>query len=95
MSSCVDQNTLTNEEIQVQSNADTAAANILFEHEIDTQASYYVHKNGFIVIKFHQSVPSNIYTKAVDEMRSSPMISGVDAWQGGRNVCILNQATSQ
>ena len=88
-SACVDRNTLTSEQMELQGKADDAVAGILFENEIDTKASYNIHKDGFVVIKFHDSVPEEIYTRAVDEMRSSTLISGVDAWQGGRNVCVL------
>ena len=89
LTACVDQNTLTSEQMELQGKADNAVAGILFENEIDTKASYNIHKDGFVVIKFHESVPEEVYTRTVDEMRSNTLISGVDAWQGGRNVCVL------
>ena len=84
---CVDQNTLTKEEMERQSKADAIVAGVLFENEAEEYASYNVHKDGFVVISFDESVPSSKYPKIVDHLRSSKDISGVRAEQAGVEVC--------
>ena len=70
-----------------QSKADAIVAGVLFENEAEEYASYNVHKDGFVVISFDESVPSSKYTKIVDHLRSSKDISGVRAEQAGVEVC--------
>jgi hypothetical protein len=89
LSGCVDQNSLTQDQIAKQNRADALVSGVLFEHELDETASYNVHKDGFLVVKFDQSVPAQKYTEVVDIFRSSPEIKGVRAEQGGREVCAL------
>jgi len=86
---CVDQNTLTRKEIVKQSKADAFVSGVLFESDMDTQASYNTRKDGFVVIKFDESLTSKEYTGIVDTLRSSNELSGVRAEQGGREVCKL------
>jgi len=86
---CNTAQSLTQEEMAIQNAADEQVALTLFERDLDNSASYNVHKDGFVVIKFKQSVPERDYTAAVDKLRSNPSISGVRAEQGGREVCIL------
>lgn len=90
LSACVDQNTLTREEIETQNKVDSIVAGTLFEHELDTLASYNVRKDGFLVIKFDKSVTRKKYTQVVDQLRSNTDINGVRAEQSGREVCILS-----
>ena len=90
LTACVDENTLTSDEIKTQNKVDSIVAGTLFEHELDTLASYNVRKDGFLVIKFDKSVKQDKYTRIVDQLRSNPDISGVRAEQGGREVCILS-----
>lgn len=95
LSACVDDNTLTAEQIKIQQKATDVVAQVLFEYEIDTRASYNVRKNGFVVIKFNKDIPFDVYNAAVADLRASRHITGVDAWQGGRNVCVLSQIQNQ
>lgn len=88
-SGCMSQSILTKEEIETQNRADAAVSGVLFEHELDDEASYNCHKDGFLVIKFADSVPSGQYTQVVGILRSNPKVSGVRAEQGGKEVCKL------
>ena len=88
---CADQNSLTQEEIQIQSKADAVVSGVLFEKELDEKASYNVHKDGFVVIKFDKSVSSKKYTEIVNYLRSSSEINGVRAEQSGREVCPISR----
>ena len=92
MLSACQSNELTPEEIARQNAADAEVATILFTHELDNHASYNVHKDGSVVIKFDQSVNSPTYTSVVDELRATPTIKSVYAEQSGRQVCPLNPA---
>ena len=89
VSGCMSQSVLTKEEIETQNWADAAVSGVLFEYELDDEASYNVHKDGFLVIKFADSVPSSQYTQVVEILRSNPQIRGVRAEQGGKEVCKL------
>ena len=89
LSGCVDQNSLTKEQIEIQNRADAVVSGVLFENELDETASYNVRKDGFLVIKFANSVPAEKYTRVVEILRSSEEINGVRAEQGGREVCKL------
>ncbi len=59
-------NELTVEEIAIQNAADAEVAAVLFEYEMDNHASYNVHKDGSVIIKFDKSVSSQAYTSIVD-----------------------------
>jgi len=82
-------NALTAEEVATQNAADAEVAAILFEHELDNHASYNVHKDGSVVIKFDQSVQSKTYTSVVDNLRAIDKIKSVYAEQSGQQVCPL------
>ncbi len=82
-------NVLTKNELATQNRADTEVARLLFDHELDENASYNVHKNGFVVIKFDRSVSPASYTRVVTALRKNPRIKGVRAEQSGREVCVL------
>ena len=88
---CVDQNTLTKEEIAKQNKADSLVSGLLFEQDVDEFASYNIRKDGFVVIKFDKSVPSKKYTEIVETLRSSSELSGVRAEQGGVEVCPIRR----
>lgn len=89
LAGCVGNDSLTREEMGIQNRADAVVSQLLFERELDTTASYNVHKDGFVVIKFDASVPPARYTEIVDTLRASPDIRGVRAEQSGREVCPL------
>ena len=89
LTGCASQQSLTPEEMAIQNRADAVVSNLLFEEELDQGASYNVRKDGFVVIKFAKSVPSDTYTRVVEMLRSSSDIRGVRAEQGGREVCKL------
>ena len=89
LAGCVDSNSLTQRELENQNRADAIVSGTLFEHELDSAASYNVRKNGFVVIKFDESVSGKKYTEAVNLLRSNPGIEGVRAEQSGREVCPL------
>lgn len=89
VTACVDQNTLTKEEMIKQSQADAFVSGILFESDMDALASYNIRKDGFVVIKFDESIKSKEYTEVVETLRSSSELTGVRAEQGGREVCKL------
>lgn len=88
---CVARNAVTKEEIEKQNKADAIVSGVLFEHELDSTASYNVRKNGFVVIKFDESVPSQKYTEVVNLLRENSNINGVMAEQSGREVCPLRR----
>lgn len=56
ITACSNQNSLTREQLEIQSRADSAASSVLFEHELDETASYNIRTDGFLVIKFPESV---------------------------------------
>ena len=87
LAGCVDQQALTQKEIETQNRVDAIVSGLLFENELDEQASYNVRKDGFLVVKFSDSVTSDKYTEIVDTLRSNPEINGVRAEQSGREVC--------
>ena len=80
-------NELTAEEIASQNAADAEVAAVLFEYEMDNHASYNIHKDGSVIIKFDKSVSSQAYTLVVDILRSKKEISDVYATQSGYEVC--------
>lgn len=85
-------NELTPEEIAIQNAADAEVAAVLFDYELDNHASYNIHKDGSVVIKFDHSVKSQIYTSVVDNLRAIPEIKSVYAEQSGQQVCPLQPA---
>jgi len=89
LSACNSQHTLTKQEMAVQSQADVAVAEILFDSGLDTKASYNVHKDGHVEIEFVKSVSMIDYTLAVEKMRKHDSIKSVYAVQSGSEVCPL------
>ena len=89
LAGCADNNAVTRAEIETQNRADAVVSGLLFEKSLDNAASYNIRKNGFVVIKFDESVSGRTYTDIVTSLRSSPEIAGVKAEQGGREVCPL------
>lgn len=89
LAGCNSNQTLSEQERAVQAAADEQVALTLFDADLDRAASYNVHKDGFVVIRFKREVAADAYTDVVDRLRSNPRISGVRAEQGGREVCIL------
>ena len=88
LSGCAE-NIVTMEEIETQNKADSAVSEILFDYDLDNSTSYNIRKNGLVVIKFDESVSDKNYMEVVNFLRSSPVIDGVQAEQGGVEVCPL------
>jgi hypothetical protein len=89
LAGCSSPNVLSEKEKETQDAASDAVSGLLFENELDTLASYNVRKNGYVVIKFHESVKQNTYTNIVAQLRKTTGIRGVYAEQGGKEVCAL------
>ncbi len=83
-------NELSPEEIALQDAADERVSSLLFEQNLDNHASYNVHKDGSVIIRFDRNVSSERYTDIVQKLRAAPEISSVYAEQGGQQVCPLN-----
>jgi len=83
-------NELTQKEVEIQNKADSEVASLLFEYELDKHASYNVHKDGSVVIKFDYKVSKETYTSIVEQLRDSSEIKSIYATQGGQQVCPLN-----
>lgn len=83
-------NELTQEEIEIQNKADSEVAALLFDYELDKHASYNVHKDGSVIIKFDRKVSKETYTSIVEKLRDSSAIKSIYATQGGQEVCPLN-----
>ena len=86
---CGSENELTRQQRQHQQQVDEIVAGALFKRDLDTLASYNVHKDGLVVIKFDKSVPKKIYTEVVAELRANKSLGGLRAEQGGVEVCPL------
>lgn len=84
---CVDQNTLSSEEMETQNRVDAVVAGALFERELDTLATYNIRKNGVVIIEFDKTVLSSEYTEIVMYLRGHKDIVGVQAEQNGKEVC--------
>lgn len=87
LSNCAGQNELTKEEIIIQQKATDALTQILFEYDLDEDASFQVEKNGFVHLRIQGLVAINTYTKAVEALRAHKNINGVRAEQGGVEIC--------
>lgn len=87
LTGCASDQVISQEEMRVQDAAATEVTNVLFEKDMDTLASYNVRRDGYVVIKFDQSVSFAQYNDIVETLRSKKAISGVYAEQGGRQVC--------
>jgi len=86
---CAQENSLTREEMAIQSAADYEVASLLFEKDLSANASYNVRNNGFVVIVFDKTVPFSKYDAVVKALRSNKAIPGVRAEQEGVEVCPL------
>ena len=91
LASCTVNTALTQAERHRQQVADYRVATILFDNELEGQASYNVRTDGSVVILFDESVSFADYTRVVGQMRSVPEIRAVRATQSGREVCPLRQ----
>ena len=69
LTACNSQHALTKEEIAVQSQADIAVSNILFDAGMDTKASYNVRKSGHVEIEFVKGISMIDYTLVVEKLR--------------------------
>ncbi len=87
VSGCANQHSLTKEELANQSRVDAMVSSTLFENELDEEASYNIHRDGFVMIRFAETVPFEKYNHVVDILRSNKSIKGVRAEQSGREVC--------
>jgi hypothetical protein len=83
------QQSVSPEQLARQDAADTAVAGLLFENGLDQMASYNVRPDGFVVIKFGDSVSSTTHNDIVGKLREDPRIKGVYAEQAGSEVCPL------
>ncbi len=89
LTSCAGKNELTPEEIIIQQNATNALTDILFEYELDENASFEVEKSGYVQLRIEGLVSVKTYTQAIDAMRAHKDINGVNAKQGGKEICPL------
>lgn len=88
---CSAQNLISEEERQKQAAADQAVAELLFEQSLTETASYNVHPDGRVVIKFDRSVPGPAYRVIVERLREDVRVAGVRAEQEGKEVCRLRR----
>ena len=91
VSACSPQSLISEQERQRQGAADTAVAELLFERDLTETASYNVHNDGLVVIKFDRSVAQPVYRDIVERLRRDPRIAGVRAEQEGKEVCRLRR----
>lgn len=89
LTGCASDNVLTQQEIKLQSQADIAISEILFNQGLDTKASYKVQKDGHVDIEFIASVSMFDYTQVVEKIRTHKDVTSVTAVQAGNEVCPL------
>jgi len=89
LAGCAAEDSLTKEEMAIQSAADYEVASLLFDKDLSANASYNVRSDGFVVIAFDKSVSESAYQDVVDVLRSRKAIKGVRAEQEGIEVCPL------
>ena len=87
LTGCASDQVISQEEMRIQDAAATEVTNVLFEKDMDSLASYNVRRDGYVVIKFDQSVSFAQYNDVVETLRGKKAISGVYAEQGGKQVC--------
>ena len=87
LSGCASEQVVTQEQMAFQNKIDGMVAQEIFARRLDEHASYNVHPDGFVAIKFDDSVTFQAYTDLVEWMRARPEIKGVRASQMGREVC--------
>lgn len=72
-------------EEDVQSKADRAVANLLFEYEgAEEFASYLIRPDGLADISFASNMPDALYSELLAKLQKHPDINGVIAGKGGR-----------
>ncbi len=67
----------------VETKADSAVSQILFNEDADEFASYRVKRNGYVDITFASNTPDAVYSALLDKLKSHPDIKGVLAGKGG------------
>jgi hypothetical protein len=87
LAGCASDQVVTPEQIALQNKVDSIVALELFSRKLDEHASYNVHTDGFVAIKFDESVTFQAYTDLVEWLRGRPEIKGVRATQMGVEVC--------
>lgn len=91
LAGCASGEVVSPEQIALQNKVDGIVAQELFARKLDERASYNVHTDGFVVIKFDDEVTFLTYNDLVEWMRARPEIKGVRASQMGREVCPLRR----
>lgn len=89
LSACASDSVISESEMQTQNRADAVVSSLLFEHGLDEKATYSVHKDGSVVIRFGKAVPFLVYNEVVQGLRDNPAVKGVYAEQEGKEVCGL------
>ena len=89
LTGCGANNVISEKEMATQNKADAVVTQVLFEHDLNTNASYNIRKDGLVVIHFDKSVAKPTYTSVVELLRANPDIHGVQAEQEGIVVCPL------
>lgn len=84
---CASEQVVTPEQIAVQNKVDSIVAQEIFSRKLDEHASYNVHTDGSVAIKFDNEVTFQMYNDLVAWMRAKPEIKSVRATQMGREVC--------
>lgn len=87
LGACASDQVVSSEQIAVQNKVDGLVSQEIFARKLDEHASYNVHTDGFVAIKFDESVSFDAYNDLVEWLRSRPEIKGVRATQMGREVC--------
>jgi len=87
LAGCASDQVVTPEQIALQNKADALVAQELFARKLDEHASYNVHPDGSVAIKFDETVAFPVYTDLVEWLRTRPEISSVRATQMGAEVC--------
>jgi len=91
LAACNSETLVSEQERMTQNAADAVVSRLLFEQELTETASYHVHGDGVVVIKFDRSVAEPVYRDIVDRLRADPAISAVRAEQAGKEVCPLRR----
>lgn len=91
LTACNSETLVSEQERQTQNAADTTVAHLLFEQGLSETASYNVHGDGLVVIKFDRSVTEPVYRDIVERLRADPAIDAVRAEQAGKEICPLRR----
>ncbi len=84
---CASDQVVTAEQVALQNKVDGILSQELFARKLDEHASYNVHPDGSVAIKFDDDVTFQAYNDLVEWLRARPEIKGVRATQMGREVC--------